>query len=83
MHSGLKSPQKAKPEHVKRFLTHLAIERNVASSTQNHAFNALFFLFRDVLNIEFGDFRNTIRARQNKRIPVVMTSVNVAILSCS
>ena len=60
-------------KHVKRFLTYLAVERKVTASTQNQAFNALLFLYRDVLGQEFGDFLNTIRARQNRRIPVVLT----------
>jgi integron integrase len=82
-HSKLKSPQQATPEHVKRFLTYLAVERNVASSTQNQAFNALLFLYRDVLGIEFGDFRGTIRARKSKRIPVVLTSDEIkAVFTC-
>jgi site-specific recombinase XerD len=82
-HSRLKSPGQATPEHVKRFLTYLAVERNVASSTQNQAFNALLFLYRDVLGIEFGDFRGTLRARKSKRIPVVLTSDEIkAVFKC-
>ncbi len=73
LYTGLSAPDQAKPEHVKRFLTHLVVEKNVTSSTQNQAFNALLFLYRNVLDIEFGDFRNTLRARKSKRIPVVMT----------
>lgn len=34
---------------VKDYLAYLAIVRKVAASTQNQAFNALLFLFRDVL----------------------------------
>ncbi|MDY6974123.1 MAG: integron integrase [Thermodesulfobacteriota bacterium] len=77
LYTKLKSPSKAKPEHVKRFLTHLAIERKVASSTQNQAFNALLFLYRYVLGQEFGDFRNTIRAKKSSRIPVVLTKEEI------
>jgi len=77
LHSRLTSPSKAKPEHVKRFLTHLAVERKVASSTQNQAFNALLFLYRDVLGQEFGDFRNTIRAKKSSRVPVVLTKEEI------
>jgi integron integrase len=73
LYTRLKSPMTAKPEHVKRFLTHLAVERKVTASTQNQAFNALLFLYREVLGQDFGDFRNTIRAKQSKRIPVVLT----------
>src|ERR1700690_3587380 len=32
-----------------RFLSHLAVARPVASSTQNQAFNAILFLYREVL----------------------------------
>jgi integron integrase len=73
LYTQLKSPLKANPEHVKRFLTYLAIERKVSSSTQNQAFNALLFLYREVLGKEFGDFRNTIRAKKARRVPVVLS----------
>ena len=72
-----KSPLHVKSEHVKRFLTYLAVERKVSSSTQNQAFNALLFLYREVLGEEFGDFRNTIRARKSSKIPVVLTKEEI------
>ena len=34
---------------VTAFLSHLAVKRNVAASTQNQALNAILFLYRDVL----------------------------------
>jgi len=71
------SPLNVKTEHVKRFLTYLAVERKVSSSTQNQAFNALLFLYREVLGQEFGDFRNTIRAKKSSRIPVVLTKEEI------
>ena len=33
---------------VEAFLTHLAVERHVSASTQNQAFSALLFLYRNV-----------------------------------
>jgi integron integrase len=36
-------------QKLERFLTRLALERNVAASTQNQAFNAITFFYRDVL----------------------------------
>jgi hypothetical protein len=39
-----------KPE-IERFLSHLAINRNVAAATQNQALNAILFLYREVLDI--------------------------------
>ena len=38
-------------EDVRDYLTYLAIKRRVASSTQNQAFNALLFLFREILKM--------------------------------
>jgi site-specific recombinase XerD len=40
------------PEQVEAFLTHLAVEGNVAASTQNQAKSALLFLYREVLGDE-------------------------------
>ena len=76
-YTGQNSPLNVKTGHVKRFLTYLAVERKVSSSTQNQAFNALLFLYREVLGQEFGDFRNTIRARKNSKIPVVLTKEEI------
>lgn len=57
LYTEIKSPGAAKPEHVKRFLTHLAVDKKVTGSTQNQAFNALLFLYREILGQELGDFR--------------------------
>ena len=43
-----KPPEDLPTEDVKAFLTFLAVERKVAASTQNQAFNALLFFFRNV-----------------------------------
>ena len=50
-----KSPDCLLPDDVKEFLTHLAVKRKVASTTQNQAFNSLLFFYRHVLNKEFGE----------------------------
>ena len=41
---------------VHAFLSHLAVEGDVAASTQNQALNAIVFLYKHVLKIELGDF---------------------------
>ena len=48
--------------HVTAFLTSLATERSVAASTQNQAFSALTFLYRDVLRQDFGVIEDAPRA---------------------
>ena len=60
-------------EDIREFLTHLAVHKKVSASTQNQAFNALLFLFRNVLKIEMGDMSSTIRAKRGPKLPVVLT----------
>ena len=57
---------------IEAFLTHLAVDENVAASTQNQALSALLFLYRQVLDIELGAIR-PVRAKKPKRLPTVMT----------
>ena len=61
----------AEPE-VNAFLTHLAVERSVAASTQNQALCALLFLYDAVL-VRPLDQLAVVRANRPKRLPVVMT----------
>ena len=35
---------------IESFLTHLAVDRNVAASTQNQALSTILFLYLEVLN---------------------------------
>ena len=42
-------PLLASEQKVERFLTDLALKRNVSASTQNQAFNAILFFYKDVL----------------------------------
>src|SRR3954464_9257166 len=45
-------PRELSSEHVEAFLTPLAVQRNVAASTQNQAKSALLFLYKEVLGAE-------------------------------
>jgi len=51
-------------EDVKGFLSFLAVDKRVAASTQNQAFNALLFLFNHVLEKEFGKVEGVVRAKR-------------------
>jgi integron integrase len=66
-------PQECGATEVRAFLTSLAVENRVASSTQNQALNALVFLYRDVLGRELGDIGEFARAKRPKRLPVVLS----------
>ncbi len=61
------------PLDVKNFLTHLAVAENVSASTQNQAFSALLFLFREVLHRELEEISQTVRARRGRKLPVVLS----------
>jgi integron integrase len=65
-------------ETVKAYLSHLALKQNVSASTQNQAFNALLFLFRNVFELKLDDLHNTVRARRGPKLPVVFSTKEVA-----
>ncbi len=48
-------PKDLGAEEVEAFLTHLAVDENLAASTQNQAFAALVFLYQQVLQKPLGD----------------------------
>lgn len=63
---------------IEAFLSHLATELHVASSTQNQALSALLFLYRQVLKIELdpGEI-DAVRAKKPQRLPIVLTNEEV------
>ncbi len=68
-----KHPREAREPGVVEFLTHLAVEREVAASTHNQALSALLFLYKDVLEEPLGDMIGLVRPRRPKHLPVVLT----------
>ncbi len=73
-------PRELGEAHVSRFLTWLAVKRNVSSSTQDLALNALVFLYRHVLEQPLGDIRNVTRSTRPRRVPVVLTEDEVRLV---
>lgn len=70
---GKRHPRDMGPEEVAGFLTHLAVERNVAPATQGQARSALLFLYRVVLDTNLPWLDEVIAARNPRRLPVVLT----------
>ena len=70
-------PKDMGPPEIEAFLTHLAVEENVAASTQNQALSALLFLYREVLGHELDFPINAVHARKPKRLPTVLTREEV------
>jgi integron integrase len=77
---GGQDPSILGEREINEFLTHLAVERHVAASTQNQALAALLFLYRNVVGREVGDLRGVVRARKPHHLPVVLTRDEVRAL---
>jgi integron integrase len=71
---GMRSRQELQPAEAKMelFLSDLAVNGKVAASTQNQAFNALLFLYREVEHYPLGQVQ-ALRSDRPVRVPVVMT----------
>jgi integron integrase len=70
---GMRHPAELPPSSVAAFLSHLANESRVSASTQSQALSALLFLYRDVLQKDFGWLDGVVRAKRPKRLPVVLS----------
>jgi len=68
------------PAAVKTYLDYLAVEREVAASTQNQALNALVFFYGQVLQKPIGEIEEFARAKRPRRLPEVMTRDEVQTL---
>jgi integron integrase len=77
---GKRHPRELGPDAIAGYLSHLAVDRSVAASTQNQALAALLFLYRVVLGIELPQVENLVRARRPERSPTVLTQVEVRLL---
>jgi hypothetical protein len=62
---------------IEAFCTDLAVNGKVAPSTQNQAFNALVFLYRQVLKLPLEEKINAVRAERKLNVPVVLTREEV------
>jgi len=74
-------PKDMGKDEIEEYLTSLAIKNKVASSTQNQAFSALLFLYKEVLGIDMSEWNiQALRAQERKRIPVVLTKDEVKLV---
>src|SRR5881628_4048727 len=70
---GKRHPSEMGAPELTRYLSSLAVEGNVAASTQNQALSALLFLYREVLDQEVPWLDDVVRARRPVRLPIVLT----------
>lgn len=63
---------------IEQFLTWLAVDQKVSPTTQNQAFSAIRFLYKEILGIDMSEWNiQALRAQERKHIPVVLTEEEV------
>ena len=80
---NVRHPKEMGAAEVGAFLTHLAVDGNVAANTQNQAMFALLFLYKEIIGVELDRLGGTFQsAKRSERVPVVLTREEVtAVLS--
>jgi len=77
---GKRHPKDLGPVEVGAFLSHLAVDRKVSSSTQNQAKAALLFLYKHVLGVDLPWLAEVVQAKERRRLPVVLSPGEVRTL---
>ena len=73
LHHNKRHPLEMGAAEVGEFLSHLAAVENVSASTQNQAMHAVLYLYKHVLGVDLPWLDGVTRARESKRLPVVLT----------
>ncbi len=60
-------------KEIESFLSDMAMNKNYAASTQNLAFNAIIFLYKQVLDLPIADDLDPVRSKKPVRLPVVLS----------
>jgi integron integrase len=66
-------PAEMDAPEIQAFITYLAVEKQVAASTQNQALSAILFLYRNVLHKEVAMPSKIVSANRPKHLPAVLT----------
>jgi integron integrase len=77
---NMRHPREMGEAEVGRFLSHLAIEGDVAASTRNQALSALLFLYKVALDRPLNERIDAMRAKRPARLPVVLSRDEVRAL---
>ena len=81
--NGKRHPNTLGKKEIEAFLSDMAVNKNYAAATQNLAFNAIVFLYKQVLDIPIADDLSPIRSKKAVRLPVVLSQNEVADLLSS
>lgn len=75
-HNG-RHPKEMGAKEAQQFLSHLAVNENVAASTQNQCLCALIFLYKQVFEVDLPRFDGIVWAKKPKKLPVVFSKAEV------
>lgn len=78
-----KSPFELADNDLRNFMSYLAVERKVAASTQNQAFNAILFVYRHVLDRDVDQVTHAVRAKKKRHLPVVLSKDEILLIFAS
>ena len=73
-------PEQLGKDQIRKFLNHLAVERNVSASTQNQALQAILFLYKEIIHKDVGWVDDIQRPVKPKHIPVVFSQSEARIV---
>lgn len=73
----MRHPREMGAREIEAFLTHLAVELEVAASTQNQALSALLFLYKHVLQKELEQPILAVPAKRPQHLPIVLSREEV------
>ncbi|MEA3522366.1 MAG: integron integrase [Campylobacterota bacterium] len=73
-----KHPVDMGKSEIESYLTNLAVKNKVSPTTQNQAFSAILFLYKEVLGVDMSEWNiQAFRSQERKHIPVVLTKDEV------
>lgn len=64
-------------KEISEFLSYLAVDGNVAASTQNQAMCSIVFLYKQVMGKDMGEFKGLVWAKRPAKLPEVFTTDEV------
>lgn len=73
-----KATSEVTQEDLTDYLSYLAVEKRVSASTQKQAFNALLFVYLNVLGLQINDLEGVVRSRTKRNLPVVLSKSEIA-----
>lgn len=67
-------PEKLGPLDIANYLSYLAVNRMVASSTQKQALNAIVFYYKNILKVSSDDIGEFAVSKKPARLPIVLST---------